>query len=282
MVLWNNVHSEKVCSSPKGKKGSRPGGSPNSLGKNEHSRKALWSRENHTFEGGSTVFILFHFLPFSFIAFSFPFIFFPFLSLYFIVFPIFFLFFSSGSSFSRVLKIFFCLDCLTISYSSPCVKTIFWAVSGGNSVGQFFSCLFFHFFIFVFFFNFFPCFSFFFPFFLFFLVLFSFLGCSKSFFCLDCLTISCSSPYAKTIFSGPSRGVTPLGNFFSCLFFHFFLLFSFSISFHACPFSIFPFFHFFLFFFLFSGAQNLFLPRLPYDFLFKPLCKNNFLGRLGG
>ena len=33
-----------------------PGGSPFFLGNNEHSEKALWSRENHTLEGGSTVF----------------------------------------------------------------------------------------------------------------------------------------------------------------------------------------------------------------------------------
>ena len=33
---------------------------------NEHYGKALWPRENHTFEGGSTVFIFFHFLSFSF------------------------------------------------------------------------------------------------------------------------------------------------------------------------------------------------------------------------
>ena len=39
-----------------GKKESRPGVSPNSLGNNEHSGKALWPRENHTFEGGSPVF----------------------------------------------------------------------------------------------------------------------------------------------------------------------------------------------------------------------------------
>ena len=32
-----------------GKKRSRPGGSPNSFGNNEHSKKALWPRENHTF-----------------------------------------------------------------------------------------------------------------------------------------------------------------------------------------------------------------------------------------
>ena len=101
----------------------------------------------------------------------------------------------------------------------------------------------------------------------------------KIFFCLDCLTISYSSPYVKTIFSGPSRGVTPW-QFFSCLFFHFFI-FVFSFNFFPC-FSFFFIFHFFLFFFLFSGAQNLFVPRLPYDFLFKPLCKNIFLGRLGG
>ena len=43
---------------------SRPGGSPNSLWNNEHSGKAVWPRENHTFEGGST---FFHFLSFSFI-----------------------------------------------------------------------------------------------------------------------------------------------------------------------------------------------------------------------
>ena len=59
-----------------GKKGSRRGGSPNSLGNNEHSAKSPWSRENHTFQGGSTVFIFFHFLYFI----SFSFIFFHFLS----------------------------------------------------------------------------------------------------------------------------------------------------------------------------------------------------------
>ena len=38
---WNNAHSEKVCSRF-GKRGSRPGGSPNSLRNNEHSAKALY------------------------------------------------------------------------------------------------------------------------------------------------------------------------------------------------------------------------------------------------
>ena len=37
---------------------SRPGGSANSPGNNEHSDKAPWPRENHTFEGGSPVFYL--------------------------------------------------------------------------------------------------------------------------------------------------------------------------------------------------------------------------------
>ena len=36
--------------------GAPRGGSPNSLGNNEHSEKALWPRENHTFEGGLPVF----------------------------------------------------------------------------------------------------------------------------------------------------------------------------------------------------------------------------------
>ena len=49
------LHFLKKFAPRLGKKGSRPGGSPNSLGKNEHSEKALWPRENHTFEGGSTV-----------------------------------------------------------------------------------------------------------------------------------------------------------------------------------------------------------------------------------
>ena len=50
------MHILKKFAPRLGRKGSRSGGSPNSLGNNEHSEKARWPRENHTFEGGSAVF----------------------------------------------------------------------------------------------------------------------------------------------------------------------------------------------------------------------------------
>ena len=62
--LHGIMHVLKKFAPRQVKKGSCPGGSPISLGNNEHSRKALWPRENHTFEGGSTVFIFFHFPSF--------------------------------------------------------------------------------------------------------------------------------------------------------------------------------------------------------------------------
>ena len=50
------------------KKGSRPGGSPNSLGNNEHSGKALYFL-SFSFSFLSLSFMFFHFLSFSFIVF---------------------------------------------------------------------------------------------------------------------------------------------------------------------------------------------------------------------
>ena len=153
-----------------GKKGSRPGGSPNSLGNNEHSGKALWPKENHTFESGSTVF---HFLSLSFIFFhclSFSFIFPLFFSLLVLLVLL----------FSRVLKIFF-FPRLPHDFLLKllCKKSIFWAVSGGTPLGPFCVLLsilmfFFHFrfrfqFLFMLF-LFFFCFSFFHSLFLYFFV----------------------------------------------------------------------------------------------------------------
>ena len=87
------MHILKKFAPRLGKKVSRPGGSPNSLGNIEHSEKALFFL--------SFSFIFFHFLSFSFIFFhflSFSFIFFHFLS---------FLFFSSCSFFLGCSKFFF-------------------------------------------------------------------------------------------------------------------------------------------------------------------------------
>ena len=153
--LLENAHSEKVCSSPREKTGSRLGGSRNSPGNNEQSEKALWTRENHTFVGGSPVFsrkvyilkwsifvallggipiflwenahslscsfIFFHVLTFSFIFF------------HFLQFFLSFSFIDSSFCFSFffVLEILFCIDCLTISYSSSYVKSIFGSCLGG-------------------------------------------------------------------------------------------------------------------------------------------------------
>ena len=87
------MHILKKFAPRPGKKGSRPGGSPNSLVNNEHSGKALY------------------FLSFSFMfVLSFSFIFFHFLSLSFfsvIFFHCFSFFFSSCPSFFGVLKILF-------------------------------------------------------------------------------------------------------------------------------------------------------------------------------
>ena len=86
------MHILKKFPPRQGKMGSRLGGSPNRLGNNEHSAKALWPRENHTFEGGSTIFfsfiffsflalfsfiIFFHHFLFIFFSFSFHFLFIP-------------------------------------------------------------------------------------------------------------------------------------------------------------------------------------------------------------
>ena len=182
----------------------RPGGSPNSPRNNAYSGKALWPRENHTFEGGSPVFSWEKctFLSGPFLSFrhvqlfqrkvfilecpswrhsSIPsgrahilFHFLHFLSFSFFcfhfLFPFFFLYFFSGAR-----SLFFCLDCLTISYQSSYVKkTFFWAVSRSTPLGPLFFSYLSLFFIFVFFFNFFPCFSFFPLFFPFFNTLFSF------------------------------------------------------------------------------------------------------------
>ena len=177
-----------------GKKERRPGGSPNSRRNNEHSEKALYVL-SFSFIVFSLFFIFLHFL--SFLSFSF----FHFLSFSFILFPFSFLFFLFFF-FLGCSKFFFCLDCLTISYSSSCVKKINFLgrLGGGTPLGLFFLLSIFHcLFIFVFFFNFFPCFPFFsfvFPFFIFYsfifllfsflknvsfhvVSLFSFLGCSK-------------------------------------------------------------------------------------------------------
>ena len=77
--LGNNAHSEKFAPRIK-KKGSRPGGSPNSLGNDEHSGKAL------SFVSFSSIF--FHFLSFSFILIFFHLFFFHFLSCSFMFFHV--------------------------------------------------------------------------------------------------------------------------------------------------------------------------------------------------
>ena len=80
--------ADKVCSSPGEKREeSRPGGSPNYLGNNEHSGKALYflSCSFIVFSFHSFSFIFFHFLSFSIIVYhflSFSFIFFHFLSFF--------------------------------------------------------------------------------------------------------------------------------------------------------------------------------------------------------
>ena len=118
-------------------------------------------------------------------------------------------------------------------------------------------------------------------------IFFHFLSCFFMFFfflgfCIDCLTISYEGSLMKIFFLDRLGGVNlPLGLFFLLSIFSFFVSFSFSfsISFHAFPFFIcFSFLHFlFLYFpvvflpkivssffilflfFLFSGAQNLWL-----------------------
>ena len=162
------VHILKKFAPRLGKKGSRPGGSPNSLWNNEHSGKALY------FLSCSFIFFHFHslffhcffisFIFFRFLSFSFSFVSFSFIFVHcvFILFSFFFFLFF----FSRALKILF-LPRFPHDFllKLPCKKSIFWAISGVPHWALFFfSRLFFHFFIFfifVFFFNFFPCFSFF-------------------------------------------------------------------------------------------------------------------------
>ena len=158
------------------------GGFPFFLGNNAHSGKALWSRENHTFEGGSTVFIFFHFLSFSVIFFhvlSCSFIFLRSCSFM-------FFHFLSFLSFSYVHFRSFSHEFLL---NLSCKKINFQGRLGGKKTAPlalfFFSSIFSLFFIFVFFFNFFPCFSFFcfvFHFFIFYsfiFLLFSFLRHSR-------------------------------------------------------------------------------------------------------
>ena len=112
LFLWNNAHSEKVCSSPREKKESRPGGSPNSLGNKEHSAKAL-SFLSFFFH----FFIFFHFLSFSFIFFHFHLLSFIFLD--FLAFSFVFFHFPSFLSFSFILFFFYFLSFFaTVAVSS--------------------------------------------------------------------------------------------------------------------------------------------------------------------
>ena len=90
-----------------------------------------------------------------------------------------------------------------------------------------FPFIFFHFFKFLpFSFSFFQFRSFF--LFLSFLLVLLFLGCTKKFFCLNCLTISYYSSYVKNQFFVPSRGSPPpLGPLFSLVYFSCFFIFVF-------------------------------------------------------
>ena len=106
----------------------------------------------------------------------------------------------------------------------------------------------------------------------------SFLGRSKSFFYLDCITISNKSSYVKNQFFGPSRG----GKkhhwalcFFSVVYFFIFSFsFSFSISFQV--------FSFFLCFFFFSFFIPLFSCCFPFYKMFLPFsfCFSFFFSRV--
>ena len=99
--LGNNEHSEKVLLLAWRKKGASRPAPLIPKGNNEHSGKALWFRENHTLEDGSTISIFFHFSCFFFF---FHFLVF-FLHLFILSFFSFFLLFSHFLSFFHFLHV---------------------------------------------------------------------------------------------------------------------------------------------------------------------------------